>query len=188
MSIRIIAGRCRGRSLRTPRGDALRPTPGVVRERLFNWLAAEISGAVVLDLFAGSGALGLEAWSRGAARVDFVEKSPQHRQILSENLTLCGLDPRTRLIGHDALQTLSTSLPCYDLILADPPFAQGWPQRLLPVLLAQPGPFRPGAWLYLEASATEIWSAADLPAKWQIHRQGHCGDSHYLLLQQRSSA
>ncbi len=185
MTVAIIAGRLRGRKLQTPRGSGVRPTPGVVRERLFNWLAAEIAGAEVLDLFAGSGALGLEAWSRAAARVDFVEKSPLHRRILAQNLVACGLDPHRHLLAHDAVAFLPRQQASYDVLFADPPFAQGWPGRLHPLLLGEQGPVRPGGWLYLEASAAELWPASSLPAHWQVHREGVCGDSHYVLLRQQ---
>ena len=188
MTVAIIAGKFRGKKLQTARGASIRPTPGVVRERLFNWLASEIAGALVLDLFAGTGALGLEAWSRGAAQADFVEKDCAHRRILAQNLACCGLEAKTRLLGQDALTTLPRLVHGYDIVFADPPFAAGWPQRLRPLLLGENSPLRPGGWLYLEACAAELWRESDLPPAWQLYRAGRCGDSHYLLLQQQRSA
>lgn len=181
MSIRIISGRCRGRHLWTPRDSSIRPTPGIVRERLFSWLGPHLADANVLDLFAGSGALGLEAWSRGAGMVHFVEKDPGHRQGLLRNLQHCGLDADS-LVDRDALHLLGNRTADYDLILLDPPFGGGWPQRLAPYILKKNGPLRPEGWVYLETSAAEQWSPEELPGPWSIHRQGHCGKSHYALL------
>lgn len=181
VSIHIIAGRCRGRRLRTLPGTGLRPTPGVVRETLFNWLASDIIGARVLDLFAGSGALGLEALSRGAGAVVFVEKNPRHRQILAENVTACGA-AQAQIVGADALAFLRDCGQSFDVILADPPFHQGWPARLAPLLFA--GRCLAGnAMIYLESTATEQWPEGALPQGWSRYRSGHCGDSHYALFQ-----
>lgn len=129
MTVSIIAGRHRGRRLLTPSDSGVRPTPGVVRERLFNWLGGVVAGARVLDLFAGSGALGLEAWSRDAKEVVFVEKNPRHRALLLQNLKACGV-PESQLAGKDALHYLQQHAPSFDIVFADPPFDQGWPQRL----------------------------------------------------------
>ncbi|MEY2342546.1 16S rRNA (guanine(966)-N(2))-methyltransferase RsmD [Acidithiobacillus sp. IBUN Pt1247-S3] len=188
MTVAIIAGKFRGKKLQTASGAGMRPTPGVVRERLFNWLATEIAGAVVLDLFAGSGALGLEAWSRGAARVDFVENSPAHQRILAQNLAHCGLEAQKNLLAQDALVALPRLVHGYDIVFADPPFANGWPERLRPLLLGENSALRLGGWLYLEACAAELWQQSDLPPAWQLYREGRCGDSHYLLLHQQRSA
>ncbi|MBU2753774.1 16S rRNA (guanine(966)-N(2))-methyltransferase RsmD [Acidithiobacillus sp. CV18-2] len=182
MSVAIIAGKLRGKKLQTASGASIRPTPGVVRERLFNWLATESAGARVLDLFAGTGALGLEAWSRGAERVDFVESAAAHRRILEKNLASCGPDAKLRLLGHDALSVLPRLARQYDLVLADPPFAAGWPERLRPLLLGENSPVHAGGWLYLEANAAELWQESELPAGWEWYRSGRCGDSHYVLL------
>jgi len=182
MSVRIIAGRHRARVLQTPKDQRVRPTPGVVRERLFNWLMGQLEGAVVLDLFAGTGALGLEAWSRGARRVDFVEKDPGIRKLLAHNLQRCALSPKESIVGGDALDFLLTRGDSYDLVLADPPFGQDWSERLRPQLLGPESPVRIGGWLYLESSAQEMWSPELLPAGWSWYRQGHCGQSHYVLL------
>ncbi|CDQ09650.1 Methyltransferase [Acidithiobacillus ferrivorans] len=179
MSVSIIAGRHRGRRLLTPAGRSLRPTPGAVRETLFNWLGGQVAGARVLDLFAGSGALGLEAWSRGAREVVFVEKDPQHRQLLSRNLAACGVVAQ-QLAGTDAWGYLQHCPRSFDIIFADPPFDQGWPTRMAPILwngqqLAAEG------WLYLETSAAEQWDDAAIPNHWRAYRRGRCGDSHHTL-------
>ncbi|MHB1705968.1 16S rRNA (guanine(966)-N(2))-methyltransferase RsmD [Acidithiobacillus sp.] len=181
VSIHIIAGRCRGRRLRTLPGTALRPTPGAVRETLFNWLASDIIGARVLDLFAGSGALGLEALSRGAGEVVFVEKNPRHRQVLQENVTACGAG-QTQIVGSDALGFLRDCGQSFDVILADPPFHQGWPARLAPLFFAGRC-LSAQAMIYLESAASEQWPVTALPVGWSRYRSGHCGDSHYALFQ-----
>lgn len=179
MPVTIIAGRCRGRRLLTPTGPGVRPTPGIVREQLFNWLGGRMAGASVVDLFAGSGALGLEAWSRGAGEVVFVEKNPQHRSLLLRNMTACGV-PGSQLLDTDALRYLQRDPPAFDILFADPPFDQGWPLRLAPYLAALPASGKEG-WLYLESSAAEQWQAEEIPSGWQPHRHGHCGDAFYTL-------
>lgn len=179
MTVSIIAGRHRGRRLLTPSDSGVRPTPGVVRERLFNWLGGVVAGARVLDLFAGSGALGLEAWSRDAKEVVFVEKNPRHRALLLQNLKACGI-PESQLAGKNALHYLQQNAPSFDIVFADPPFDQGWPQRLASCFAACATSEKP-CWLYLESSAAEQWQAADIPAGWQTYRHGHCGDAFYTL-------
>ncbi|MFA7495535.1 MAG: 16S rRNA (guanine(966)-N(2))-methyltransferase RsmD [Acidithiobacillus sp.] len=175
----IIAGRCRGRRLHTPPGPGVRPTPGAVRERLFSWLGNQVMGARVLDLFAGSGALGLEAWSRGAREVVFIEKNPQHRRLLLRNIHACGL-PEQQLADSDALRYLQRNRLPFDIIFADPPFDQGWPVRLATALPSAANDASE-RWLYLESSATEQWQATDIPHGWQAHRHGHCGDAFFTL-------
>ena len=97
-TLRIIGGELRGRKIRFPEANGLRPTPDRVRETLFNWLQVQIHGARCLDLFAGSGALGLEALSRGAAEVVFVERDGRVLQRLRENLTLLGQDVQPEMV------------------------------------------------------------------------------------------
>ncbi|WP_414040118.1 16S rRNA (guanine(966)-N(2))-methyltransferase RsmD [Acidithiobacillus sp. M4-SHS-6] len=179
MTVRIIAGRCRGRSLLTPSGPGVRPTPGIVRERLFNWLGGAVAGARVLDLFAGSGALGLEAWSRNAKEVVFIEKNPQHRAILLRNLQRCDVG-ESQLAGKDALFYLQQGPRPFDIVFADPPFDQGWPRRLANALRS-PATLRNPGWFYLESSAAEQWQEEDIPAGWRVHRHGHCGEAFYTL-------
>ena len=149
--LRIIGGRWRGRKLRFPPGPDIRPTPDRVRETLFNWLGARIVGARCLDLFAGSGALGLEALSRGAAHVTFVEHDIRAAQELRARLEQWQAQGAT-VERLDALQFLAGApRPC-DVVFLDPPFASG----LLPECarrLAGGGWLAPGARLYLEGPA-----------------------------------
>lgn len=186
MTVRIIAGRCRGRSLLTPSGPGVRPTPGIVRERLFNWLGGAVTGARVLDLFAGSGALGLEAWSRNAGEVVFVEKNPQHRAMLLRNLQACGM-AESQLAGKDALVYLQQDPRPFDIVFADPPFDQGWPRRLADALRST-ATFLTPRWLYLESSAAEQWQEADIPTGWQAYRHGHCGETFYTLYRKQQES
>jgi 16S rRNA (guanine(966)-N(2))-methyltransferase RsmD len=125
--MRVIAGRYGGRRLRAPAGAATRPTSERVREAVFSMLGP-LDGARVLDLFAGSGALGIEAISRGAARVSFVERSPAARAILEANLEALGIERATaRVRGGDARPELRAAAgrgETYDLVFLDPPYRQ----------------------------------------------------------------
>ena len=124
--LRIIGGTWRGRTWRFPEGD-IRPTPDRVRETLFNWLTPGIAGARCLDLFAGSGALGLEALSRGAARVQFVEKSAGAARHLQQTLALWGGAQAAAAQIHvgDADAFLAAAPEAFDVVFLDPPFAAG---------------------------------------------------------------
>jgi 16S rRNA (guanine966-N2)-methyltransferase len=133
--VRITGGILGGRLLRVPHTD-LRPTSDRVREAMFARLG-DLSGAVVLDLFAGSGALGLEALSRGAAHVDFVEKARPAARCVRENLAALGLAERARVLPGDArsvLRALEREGARYDLVFVDPPYASGLAAELLAAL------------------------------------------------------
>ncbi|MFZ5606549.1 MAG: 16S rRNA (guanine(966)-N(2))-methyltransferase RsmD [Pseudomonadota bacterium] len=175
-SVRIIAGQWRGTRLPVPDRPGLRPTSDRVRETLFNWLQPVLPGARVLDLFAGSGALGLEAASRGAARVQLVEADPPLAQILAA--AAARLDRQHRVAVHqgDALAFLRTHAePPFDIAFVDPPFAAGlWPAvlELLPARLAA------RAWLYVESPADRV---PQVPAEWALHRENHTRQVRYAL-------
>jgi len=140
--MRVIAGELGGRRLQTPRGEATRPTAGRVREALFAMLG-DIEGALVLDLFAGSGALGIEALSRGAARATFVERAPRALAALRANVEALGLGERCEIVARDALAALRGAA-IYDLVFLDPPYAMAVE---LSTALSQklPGALAPGA-------------------------------------------
>ena len=125
--MRVIAGRLGGRRLIAPRGSATRPTADRVKEALFSMLG-DVTGAAVLDLFAGSGALGIEALSRGAASAVFVEREPTARSTLKANLAALRLDRRSaRVLDSDALAALARAAQAgerYDLVFIDPPYSQ----------------------------------------------------------------
>jgi 16S rRNA (guanine(966)-N(2))-methyltransferase RsmD len=127
--LRVIAGTLKGRQLRTPTWKGLRPTSDRLRETLFNVLAARVGGARVMDGFAGTGALGIEALSRGAAHVDFVENDPRAQALIESNLARCGIEKGCAIIRAsvaDAFRTFAsdgrTDGAAFDLILLDPPY------------------------------------------------------------------
>ena len=143
--MRIIAGRFKGRRLAAVRGS-MRPTADRVREAVFNILGAEVSGARVLDLFAGSGALGIEALSRGAEAAVFVEQHPTALAVLRRNLELCGLTAQTAVLAQPvaaALRGLAAQGRNFTLVFCDPPYGQGLVrdtlERLGEVGLVAPG-------------------------------------------------
>src|SRR5689334_5345172 len=121
--MRIIAGELKGRRLHTPAWQGIRPTSDKLRETLFNVVAARVSGARVLDVYAGTGAVGLEALSRGAAQVTFVEEDPRAIRLIEENLRHCGVTDRYAIIRF-RLVPEAPALPAgsFDLIVLDPPY------------------------------------------------------------------
>ncbi|MBT3248091.1 MAG: 16S rRNA (guanine(966)-N(2))-methyltransferase RsmD [Actinobacteria bacterium] len=122
--MRVIAGTARGRRLKSPQDDSARPTTDRVREAVFNALFSlgALEDAVVLDLFAGSGALAIEALSRGAKRAVLVEKSSRHTELINENLALCHFDDQSEVHRADAFTWLSTHQETWDLVFLDPPY------------------------------------------------------------------
>jgi 16S rRNA (guanine966-N2)-methyltransferase len=151
--VRVVAGQFGGRSLRAPRGHRTRPTSERVREALFSSIGADVEDAVVLDLFAGSGALGIEALSRGAARAVFVEAERRAAKVVQENLAEFGLGPRSRLVPGTAARFCGDPQGegPFTLVLLDPPYAEPlaklWP--LLVTLRARRA-LAPGALVVLE--------------------------------------
>ena len=181
--VRIVAGSLRGRKLKFPDAPGLRPTPDRVRETLFNWLAPHIAGTRVLDLFAGSGALGFEAMSRGAARVMLVESNQAVATLLREAVIRFGLG-NARVESTDALAYLKRAmLPGgdgpFDLIFLDPPFASGL-QRPALDRIVELGILAPGGFCYLESPRRA--AIAPLPEGWTLHRSGTAGEVGYHLL------
>jgi len=189
--MRITGGLYAGRLLRVPKGHAVRPTPDLVKQAVFNSLGTKVAGATVLELFAGSGALGLECLSRGAARVVAVEKSSRHAAVIRENLAALGLGSDAfELRCQDvfaALRQLHETRRRFDLVLADPPFGEknvGYRSRSLsqallddadlPALLEQPDGL-----LVLGHSCRDTLSQ---PPTWQEIRALHHGDSVFRLL------
>jgi len=175
-SIRIIGGRWRGTRLAVADAPGLRPTSDRVRETLFNWLAPMLSGARVLDLFAGSGALGLEAVSRGAGEALLVERDPALAQSLRQTGERLQAAHAVQVIQADALRWLRMPVHGrFDLVFLDPPFDAGlWREALawLPPWLAD------DAWLYLESPAT-----ADVTPGpgWSLHREGRTRETRHAL-------
>lgn len=174
--LRIIGGQWRGRKISFVNGDGLRPTSDRVRETLFNWLAPVIIDANCLDLFAGSGALGFEALSRGAAHVDWVDSSPTAVQHLQENLEL--LKGSGNVWLDQAQNRLRKYQNKYDIIFLDPPFTQ---DLLAPCveLIDQHKLLTASAWVYVETGRDELLPA--LPIHWQQHREKVAGQVCYRL-------
>lgn len=132
---RIIAGAARGRRLRVPDVEGLRPTSGRVREALFSMLWNAVADARVADLFAGCGALGLEALSRGAACCTFVDREPKAVRVLRDNLTRIGWESRGRVVAADVLAAADALRgECYDVVLLDPPYGAGLLREALATL------------------------------------------------------
>ena len=181
--LRIIGGEWRGRRIRFPRRPGIRPTPDRVRETLFNWLAPVISDSRCLDLFAGSGALGLEALSRGAAGVTFVESDRATADALREIVTTLAPD-RGRVIHREALSWLAEPPQPFDIAFLDPPFGSG---LVAPAARALElgGWLQPDARVYLEMPATE--GPPVLPAGWTLHRSGRAGAVGYHLALRRGN-
>ncbi len=175
-----MAGEWRGRILTFPDRSGIRPTPDRVRETLFNWLQPTIVGAHCLDLFAGSGALGLEALSRGAAQVDFVERDRISTTAITNHLQLlnsAGGDVYTQ----DAFRFLQGSeLTRYDLIFLDPPFGQGLLERAF--LLLKQSKISPQLQLYVEIE--HELDDLQMPEGWEVARSGGAGQVRYMLLRQ----
>lgn len=137
--IRVIAGEFGGRRLKTPAGDQTRPTADRVREAWFNILQRPVRGARVLDLYAGSGALGLEALSRGAVSVDFVETKRPALAALKANITSLKVADRVKVHRVDALKFVEALAPGqYDVAFADPPYALDVPARLVALFRVRP--------------------------------------------------
>ena len=122
--MRIVAGEFKGRRLKAPKWDGLRPTSDKLRDTLFNILAPRIDGSRVLDVFAGTGALGLEGLSRGAARAAFIEQDRRAAALIGENATLCGVRDRCVIIRDTVPRALDTPIDgqLFDIVLLDPPY------------------------------------------------------------------
>lgn len=174
--IRIIGGQLGNSRLNVPDLPGLRPTAERVRETLFNWLTPVLAGARALDLCAGTGALGIEALSRGAGFVQFVERDPRAAQALRDNLTRLKVES-AQVATTDALGYLKAGPQPFDLVFLDPPFASGLWSGLAQAL-EQGGWLAPSAWIYVESPRQE---SPALPANWLPHREGVAGDVRYAL-------
>ena len=175
--IRITGGTWRSRLIEVADAPGLRPTPDRVRETLFNWLGQDLTGWHCLDLFAGSGILGIEAASRGAAQVDLIESNAKPFERLKENTALFA-DARLRPVRADALEFAASAGQRgqhYDLVLLDPPYRQGWLERIAPLLSALAAP---GMRVYAEAEYR-----FDSLGDWRTLKQGQAGQVFYHLLE-----
>jgi len=180
--VRIIGGQHRGRKLSFPDIAGLRPTTDRVRETLFNWLQPVIQGAYCLDLFAGSGAFGIESLSRGARFVHFVDNDPRAVKQLRDNLEQLELSARSKVTKADGLNYLHDINQKFDLVFLDPPFDSSVDDLLLnscQELIAREC-LSENALVYLEQDSRQPWPA--LPAGWRIHREGKAGQSAFRLM------
>jgi 16S rRNA (guanine966-N2)-methyltransferase len=174
--VRIVGGEWRGTRLPVADAPGLRPTSDRVRETLFNWLQPVLPGARALDLFAGTGALGLEALSRGAREAWLVERDPRLAEALRASVARLHAGDRAHLAQADALAWLRAPLHGrFDVVFVDPPFAAGLWNEVLAAL----GPWiAENAWLYLEAP---LEAAPRPPPAWALHREGSTRDVRYAL-------
>jgi 16S rRNA (guanine966-N2)-methyltransferase len=182
-SVRIIGGSWRGRRVNFPDVPGLRPTPDRVRETLFNWLQHAVAGARCLDLFAGSGALGLEALSRGAKHLVFVEQAVAAARALREQLIRFGGGGRGQVMEMGAARYLRSAPEPFDIVFLDPPFGrgtlgQGGLAEYVPLLAAGRW-LQPGALVYLENAKAE--GAPALPADWELLKSKSAGEVGYHL-------
>jgi 16S rRNA (guanine966-N2)-methyltransferase len=176
--LRIIGGEWRGRRIRFPETPGgIRPTPDRVRETLFNWLQNRVAGARALDLFAGSGALGLEALSRGAREVVFVDSDRAATRAIGEALVVLECE-RGRVLAMDARQYLRGPPEPFDLVFLDPPYASGDLEALCRVLV-EGGWLRPDARVYLEQPASH--GEPGLPPGLRMLRSKRAGEVGYHL-------
>jgi 16S rRNA (guanine966-N2)-methyltransferase len=172
---RIIGGAWRRRRFDFVTDRDVRPSPDRVRETLFNWLAPVIAEARCLDLFAGSGALGLEALSRGAAQVLFVDREPSVIERIRAHLATLGALPRARLLQVEAAHYLRQGGEPFDIVFLDPPFRQGLVPLLLPQLVPR---LAARHWVYIETESP----APALPAGWEKLKSGRAGQVSFALV------
>ncbi len=177
--LRIIGGKWRGHKLHFAEVEGLRPTGDRIRETLFNWLAAELSGAQCLDLFAGSGALGFEALSRGAANTTLIEKNAFAASLLKKSCALLKADQAV-ITQADALQWLESVTPSkpFDVIFLDPPFDANLLQPCCD-LLKRPGLLSKGSIIYVETDRSQPPPAT--PPTWHLFREKTSGQVCYRL-------
>jgi 16S rRNA (guanine966-N2)-methyltransferase len=171
--VRIIGGAWRSRLISFPARTDLRPTPDRVRETLFNWLGQDLTGKTCLDLFAGSGALGLEAASRGAKRVVMVERDAGAFHALQANVAALKA-VAVELKRADALEFLRADDGTYDVVFLDPPFRADYLPQVLPALIPR---LAAGAMVHVEAPR-----APALPPQWEVWRNGRAGAVTHQLL------
>jgi 16S rRNA (guanine966-N2)-methyltransferase len=185
--VRIIGGEWRGRKLHFPQAAGLRPTPDRVRETVFNWLQFELAGRRCLDLFAGSGACGIEALSRGAVATVFVERDASAAQAIRDHLGVLGCT-RGHVEHGDAFEWLARLTPAtapFDVVFVDPPY-DGQMLAAAAQALERSGCLAPNAWVYLEDAAGRGEPA--LPAGWVLKRSKRAGDVGYHLARRGQGA
>ena len=171
--VRIVGGQWRSRLLDVTAVPGLRPTPDRVRETLFNWLGQDLDGQACLDLFAGTGILGFEAASRGAASVLMVERDARALDALHKAAKTLQA-AQVEIVRGDAVRFAQTTPRSFDGVFLDPPYKQGWLEQVSPWLDRL---VRPDGWLYVESEA-----AVDSLGAWRTVKQGRAGQVHFHLM------
>jgi 16S rRNA (guanine966-N2)-methyltransferase len=182
--VRIIGGIWRGRKLGVIEAPGLRPTPDRIRETLFNWLAADCRGAWVLDCFAGSGALGFEALSRGAQHLVAFEQHPLALAVLRADALRLQSDA-VEIVGGDALQSIERLRQRFDIVFIDPPYAEGALRREAFARLEAGDCLNPGARLYFEWPVGETFELPSPALRWL--KQKSAGRVNYAIAEWRGS-
>lgn len=168
------------KKLRFPDAPNLRPTPDRVRETIFNWLAPMLHGARCLDLFAGSGALGLEALSRGAASCTFVDSHKKVSLALKSHLDLLDVNDKAEIFSMDGVKFLKGEAKKYDLVFLDPPYHLDFMRKVVPIL-EENAWLTDNAILYLEIEKRQ--SLPELPNNWKQLKEKTAGEVNYFLFQ-----
>ena len=179
--MRLIGGEWRGRPLEVPEVAGLRPSADRLRETLFNWLQPHLHDARCLDLFAGSGALGLECLSRGAREATLVERDARAARALAASIATLAAGPRARLVHAAAEDFLGANAAPFDIVFVDPPFERVCQLETLAALVD--GHLAPRALVHVEAPRAMAWPAA-LPGALSVHRERRFGDVVARLLRE----
>jgi len=175
--MRIITGKARGLKLTTPKNMDVRPTSDRVKESLFNIIGTKIVGTRVLDLFAGTGNLGLEAWSRGAEKVVFIDESQASLRLVRSNITKAKAEKETKVLKGNAVKVIADLVAKgerFDFIFCDPPYNKGLPAQIIEQV-AKYDIVAPGGYLVVEHSQHEI--LPELPIKLEIIRSEKYGET-----------
>ena len=175
--MRIITGRARGLQLTVPKNYDVRPTADRVKESVFNIIGSKIINAKVLDLFAGTGNLGLESWSRGATSITFIDESKESLRLVKSNIAKCRAEADCKIIKGSAPQVaerLAQQGQLFDFAFCDPPYNKGWVQQIIVVLGKAPF-LKSGGYLVVERSAHDVLPA--LPEGCELVRSQRYGET-----------
>lgn len=175
--MRIITGRARGLQLTVPKTYDVRPTADRVKESVFSIIGSKIIGADVLDLFAGTGNLGLESWSRGAASITFIDESKESLRLVSSNIAKCKAENDCTMLKGSAVsvaERLYQQGKRFDFAFCDPPYSKGWIEKIFDVLERSPF-LKPGGYLVVERAGKD--DLPPLPEKYELVRSEKYGDT-----------
>lgn len=175
--MRIITGRARGLQLTTPKNFDVRPTADRVKESVFNIIGSKIIGARVLDLFAGTGNLGLESWSRGAEAVTFIDESRESLRLVQSNITKCRAEKDCTVIKGNAvnvIERLAKQGEGFDFAFCDPPYNKGWVGKIINAIANHPA-LKQGGYLVVERAVHE--GIESLPAAFELIRSEKYGET-----------